>query len=93
MMAAFKPVGALLKKDGERPLLDEVDVKHFIERYLKKELAANTLYCESVEGGRAQVRVGSPILQQEVCLLEHDIKQALAQELDYSLKSVKVIQS
>lgn len=89
---AFKPIGALFRKNNQ-PLWDEVDVKYFIERYLRSELSTDALYCEGVRGNRAQIRVSSPLLQQEVCLMEYDVKQALKEKLHYTLKEIKTIQS
>lgn len=89
---AFKPIGALFRKNGQ-PLWDEVDVKYFIERYLRSKLSTDALYCEEVRGGRARIRVNLPILQQEVCLMEYDVKRALKKKLHYTLKEIKTIQS
>ena len=88
---AFRALGSLLK-DNKAPLLNEGDVKHFIERYFRERLVTDVLYCKEVKGGRAWVRASSPTLQQEAYLLEHDIRRALAQEMDYELKSLKVTQ-
>ncbi|MFH1354241.1 MAG: hypothetical protein ABIH36_03040 [bacterium] len=88
---AWQTVGALLE-NKKTPLLDEGDVRHFVECYLRERLVTDALYCREVKEGRAWVRAGSPTLQQEACLLEYDVGQALAQELDYTLRSLKVTQ-
>ncbi len=89
---AFKPIGALFRKSNQ-PLWYEFYVRYFIERYFRSELSTDALYCEGVRGNKAQVRVNSPLLQQEVCLMEYDVKQALREKLHYTLKEIKIIQS
>ena len=88
----LQPVGDLFK-DKTSVLLDEGDIRHFVGRYLQKKLKANTIFCERVNKGQVAVRAGSPLLQQEVYLLEYDLALALKREADYTLKEFKVTQS
>ncbi len=84
----FRSVGALF--ENRKIVLDEVDVKCLVERYLRSELDTYNLYCERVEGGEVSVRVGEVILQQEVYLLKIGLKKKLSEETKYRLKRLKV---
>lgn len=81
-------VGDLLGR--RRHVLNDLDVRHFIERYLRKKIKVVAVYCESYKDGYAVVRVSSPVLQQEVRLLEYELKQALKSEISYHLKELRV---
>ncbi|MDP3997235.1 MAG: hypothetical protein U1C49_02230 [Candidatus Andersenbacteria bacterium] len=69
---------------------DEVDIKYLVQNYLRTCLKSEAIYCDSVTGGVAEVRVGSPGLAQEVILREYDLVEYLEKEAGYKLTKVKV---
>lgn len=73
-----------------RAALGAADVKYFVERYLRQKVKSEKVICEKIKGGRVEVRTASPTLQQEVYLLEYDLKLALNKELNFKLKELKV---
>jgi hypothetical protein len=87
----LQPVSKLFQREGSAPL-DEIDIRHFIERYLKKELATQEIVCERLKDGQAVVRVPSALLRQEVYLLEYDMALLLKKEANYTLKGIRVTQ-
>jgi len=88
----LRPVSDLFRRT-EQVSLDELDIKHFIERYLRERLGSLAIYCERVREGQAVVRVPSPLLQQEVYLMEYDLALVLQREAHYTLRSITAIQS
>jgi hypothetical protein len=70
--------------------LDESDIRHFVQAFLRDVLHTEALYCERARDGLVVIRVSSPALFQEVFLLEHDVSRAL-QQLGFSLRKLSVI--
>lgn len=89
---ALQPISKLFKRAGAVSL-DEVDVRHFVERYLRERLGADELFCEAVSGGRVVVRARAAALRQEIYLLEWDLQQALREEAQFALRELVVTQS
>jgi len=75
---------------SEKVIVDEVDVKHFVTRYLQAELGSTQVVCEEINNHKAVVRVPSAILAQEVYLLEYDLAQLLKEQANFKLKKLKV---
>lgn len=91
----LESIGAVLdnKKAKEKEPLQEHDAKVIIERWLQDHLSVESVYCVAVSGTDATVRVGSPVIHQEVRLQEYDLKQMLAQTLGYTLNTITIIAS
>jgi hypothetical protein len=86
----FQPLASLFR-DKKRASWQEGDIKYFIQDYLRRTTRSDQLYCQAVNNGRATVQVSSPMLQQEVRLLEYDLRQVLKSEANYRLKELQVI--
>ena len=84
----FAPLGDLFEK--EDVLWQDTDVKFWIQEYLRRETSSDAVYCQSVSGDVAVVRVGSPALYQSVCVLEPDVKRELKQVAQFTLKRMKI---
>lgn len=69
---------------------EEVDIKYYMERYLHTKVKSDQLYCEKVHGGVAVVRVGSATLQQEIMLLEFDIRREVLAATNYRIRQLVV---
>lgn len=68
----------------------EVDIRYVVQDYLQRELKTSAVYCESVKGGRALVRVGAPALVQQVRLLLFDAQRAVKEQTGYELTALDV---
>lgn len=86
----FQPLSSLFSR--KKPVrYEEVDVRHFVQRFLRDLVRTEALYCEQAHTGLVVVRVASPSVQQEVLLLESDVRQALADSLGFSMHTFRVI--
>jgi len=85
----FEPLSTLFS--GRSKEIGATDLKYLVQNYLRDQLKSNDLYCHSVHDGVAVIRTVSPTLQQEIRLLEHDLKRELLKEADYTLKSIRVV--
>lgn len=85
----FHPLSALFtnKKNFH---WDDVDVRHFIQSWLRARLFSESVYCDTVHGGYIRVRVAEPILRQEALLSEIDLRTILKEEADFDLKKFSV---
>lgn len=68
----------------------EVDVRHWVTRYLAAELKSDEVYCESAHAGQLVVRVGTALFKQEVLLLEYDLKRLLSEQGQWRLTELVV---
>lgn len=75
------------KQSGVR---NSSDIKPIIEAWLQGQLQTDKVYCDDVSGGNVNVRVGGPVLYQEVLLQWDDCRSMLQQEYDYSVDTVAV---
>lgn len=85
----FEPASKLFTSKANATWHD-ADVKHFVQEYLRRATRSEQIYCQNTGIGRIVVRVGSPVLYQEVRLLEYDLQRALEREAHYSLKKLKI---
>ncbi|MBI1834138.1 MAG: hypothetical protein HYR90_04935 [Candidatus Andersenbacteria bacterium] len=88
----FKPLSELFsssQKDG----VPQADLKIFIEEWFRQHLKSEKVYCASVSGSRAIVRVGSPTLFQEAYVLRWDLCAELEKVAGYTLKDLSIIPS
>ncbi|MEX1997385.1 MAG: hypothetical protein WEA04_01780 [Candidatus Andersenbacteria bacterium] len=87
----FHPLRALFRhtKVG----WEETDIKYYIERYFQNRFKAGVLYCEKVHEGVAVIRVNSPLIQQEVVLLEFELARELRKQTNYILRQLIVYTS
>jgi hypothetical protein len=69
---------------------DEVDVRYYIEEWLRQRLYSDFVYCDTVSDGAVAIRVQGALQHQEALLFEYDLKQALKKECGYSLKGLIV---
>jgi hypothetical protein len=68
----------------------EVDIRYVVQNYLQRELQADGVVCESVEAGRAIVRVSAPALVQHVRLLAFDVQNFVREQTGYELHDIAV---
>lgn len=85
----FQILGDLFR--GSDASWREEDIKYFIQDYLRGMAKSEGVYCQHVKDGVATVRVDTPTMQQEIHLLEYDLKQAVAEKTQYTLKSLKIL--
>lgn len=67
---------------------DEVDVRHFVQNWLRQETHTQELYCERVREGKVYVRAVSPAVRQAVRLLEYDLRLVLREQADFTLEEL-----
>jgi hypothetical protein len=87
----LQPIGKFFKNRAA-VALDEVDRRHFIERYLRDKIGTSALFCDRASQGRIIVRAASPPVRQEVYLLEYDLAKELKREVSFDLKELTVTQ-
>lgn len=85
----FHPLSKLFEKK-HAIVWDEIDVRHFVQTWLRHQIKTDQLYCERVRGQTAYVRVLSPAARQAALLLIPDLQAALQQEAHYVLDKVLV---
>lgn len=85
---SWHPLGDLLP----RSVLTwtEVEVGWFVQQWLRERLKTELLYCDSLQGGKAEVRVSSAALKQETLLCQPDVVRAVAEQTTYSLQGLIV---
>lgn len=88
----LQPVSALLAQRGQG-VLDEIDIRQLVERFVRRQVDSSAVYCERARSGHIVIRVPSALLQHEVLLLEYDIAKVLNQEADFTLGELTVTQS
>ena len=66
------------------------DVKFFIENYLREQIGSDGVYCQTVDGGRVTIRVINPAIQQEIVMLDYDVRRVVSKEMDYNISSIVV---
>jgi hypothetical protein len=89
---ALTPISHLFGRTS-KVVLDETDVRHFVERYLAQQVGSGTVVCEEARDGRIVVRAREALVRQEIGLLEWDLRQALEREADFTLRELTVTQS
>ena len=85
---SFHPLSTLL--DRSALTWTESDVRWLVQLWLRKKLKTDRLYCDSVAEGRAQIRVTSAALKQEVLLEQPEVIQAVAEQTTYILQGLVV---
>lgn len=70
--------------------LSEADIRHFIETWLQEQTGGEGIVCQRANGQVAEVRVSSPALQQEVLLLEYDLKRETKRETQFDIHRLRV---
>lgn len=88
----LQPISALWRQRGE-VCLDEVDIRQLAERYLRRQVASEAVYCAQARHGRVVIRVASALLHHEVLLLEYDLATLLKEEAAFSLTELLVTRS
>jgi len=76
---------------GKKAGLDEVDVRYWVEQYLKNRLGSK-VRCREVRQGCVVLAAESAITRQELFLLKQELCQAALAEVDYKIKDVKIQQ-
>lgn len=82
-----------LFSDKEKLTWQEVDIKYFIQDYLRQMIKSDQVFCHSVQGGQAVVYSVSPVLQQEIRLLEYDLRRVVKTHTGYTLAKLRVLSS
>jgi hypothetical protein len=85
----FEAVGRLMK-DRTSPAWEENDIRHFIQQYLQRHLKSEAIECERVRGKKVVLRVGSPVLKQEVLLTHYELQRALHEQSGYQFETLHV---
>lgn len=88
----FKPLSELFSS-SEKGDVAPSDLKVFIEQWLRTRLKSEKVYCASVAGSRAIIRVGSPTLFQEAYVLQYDLSKELKRVAGYTLKDLSIVPS
>jgi hypothetical protein len=70
--------------------LDEVDVRHWVERYLFG-LLGSEVRCSEVDGGKMVLVAESPTVRQELQLLATELRRETLAQTGYKVKKVKVV--
>jgi hypothetical protein len=85
----WHPLGSLFKQPAAAGWA-EVDIRYVVQHYLQQELQADGVVCESVQNGRAIIRVSAPALIQQVRLMSFDVQQMVAEQTGYQLQVLDV---
>lgn len=85
----FQPLPNLVVGRGRQPLTD-LDVQHFIQRWLQETLKVEMVYCERYHAGSATVRSPSPAVRATVRMLEFELQGALTQECGQTLQQLSI---
>ena len=85
----FKPLSELFEGKGKG--VQQGDVRAFIHNWLQQRLATDKVYCVEVVGRHAVIRVGTPVLFQEVYLAKRELQQILEKEADFTLKDIRIV--
>lgn len=80
-------------KKNESSIATSSDTKIAIERWLQDSIKTDSVYCVDVSGSAVTVRVGSPVVYQEVCLREYDLREAIERLIGYTMKEITIITS
>lgn len=83
----FQPLGRLTQQKGVRRL-DETDVRHFVQTWLRTHLKLDHVNCEGYRAGVVTVRSASPAVRAAVKVLEFDLGRALKQECEQNLQRI-----
>lgn len=85
------PLSSLFKRP-EKVGWQECDVRYAIQDYLRQKLNTDALYCDEVKAGRVSVRVSGAVYQQEIRLIEEDLKKEIKTKTDYVINLLRVKQ-
>lgn len=85
----FHPLGSLFTQPHNLQWND-VDVRYYIQDFLRQHVRSESVYCDVFHEGVAEVRVGSSALQQVAQLCEYDLAQSLQVATGRTLIKLKV---
>ena len=77
----------------ERQEYTGTDIRPVIEVWLQRELLSDQLYCVDVSGESVSIRVGSPVLYQEVLLRWAELKGMLRDQYHYTVSDINLSSS
>lgn len=81
-------LSTLFTRDRSSGTWSEEDLRYLVQNFLRAKTRSDQIYCYQVQGGAVSLRVGSPTLQQEVRLLEYDLKKEIEDQAGYSVTSL-----
>lgn len=70
----------------------EGDVRYAIQNFLRQRLNTDALYCDEVKEGKVSVRVNGAVFQQEVRLIEEELKEEIQEKTGYIINVLKIKQ-
>lgn len=83
----FKALGGFFAQRGApAPKGSEIDVRHYIQNYLRAQIKSEAVYCESVSSGVVVVAVSSPTAQQEAYLLRAEVARDVLALFGYGVR-------
>ena len=80
--------GEILKQK-DRAGLDEIDISHWIERYLFN-LLGSEVRCAKIDGGRVLLVSKTSTIRQELFLVTDKLRAAARAQVDYEIKEIKI---
>jgi hypothetical protein len=86
----FKSLKDLFAHQPRKAVWEEEDIRILTQDFLKEKLLTQAVYCDEARLGVLKIRVGSSANQQEVTLLEYELKEYLAEKSGYEVKRLIV---
>lgn len=85
----FQGLEKLISEKGSVSL-DDGDLRHFIQAWLRRTLKVQPVFCERYHAGVVTMRSPSPAVRAAIRLAEFDLKQALQQECGVKLVRLSI---
>ena len=85
------PLYSLFKRP-ERMGWQESDVRYAIQDFLRQRLNTDALYCDEVKEGKISIRVSGAAFQQEIRLMEEELKEEIQEKTNYVINVLKIKQ-
>ncbi len=83
-------LSSLLARERSPGTWGEEDLRYVVQGWLRAKTKSDQVYCYRVRSGVVSLHVGSPTLQQEVRLLEYDLKKEVANKAGYAITSLRL---
>ena len=77
---------------SQKRTVDEKDIRHYIESYLRQQLRTDAIYCTQVQGKKVSVVVRNAADAQAVYVSQYELGQAVKAVLGVEISSMSVIQ-
>jgi hypothetical protein len=84
----WQPLGQLFKKRDAG--VEEDDIRYFVERVITQMTGSQEVRCVQARGGIVIIKTADAFIQQEVRLLEYDLRAILLKDFSFKMKVLKI---